>query len=254
MHSEGYFNEQRFCKIFHDKYVGQLEPKYISLLETIFEKKLDYTTYITCWKTFKTDKADIVIHVENTKKYVNIKSGKNNSVHLESLKEFKIFLRELGFSEKLIQIYEKYHFAEFLGKRFSAYEYQENHQNEIKLFNEYANQEKILIQVLERFLFKGTNNFNHEVDAIIYGTPQDFICIRKKNVLDYLLKQNDIFGSIHFSSLVLQPWTRNLNYNPQYEYRRKYVQVKWHRLEEAFKKISSETDHVANKKTDFIVC
>lgn len=244
MHSEGYFNEQRFCEIFHDKFVGQLDSKYGSLLETIFEKKLDSTIYLTCWKNFKTDKADIVIRAGKMKKYISIKSGKNNSVHLESLKEFKIFLKELGFSEKLIQIYVEYHFAEFSGKRLSAHEYQEIHQSEINEFNVYANQVKILKQVFERFLFKGTKNFNHGVDAIIYGTPQNFICIRKKDILEFLLKQKDIFNSIHFSSLVLQPWTRNLNYNPNYEYRRKFVQVKWYRLEEAFKRISSKTDHV----------
>ena len=45
------------------------------------------------------------------------------------------------------------------------------------------------------------------------------------------------FDSIHFSLLTLQPWSRNLNYNDKYEYRRDYVQVKWYRLEETIEKI-----------------
>ena len=54
--------------------------------------------------------------------------------------------------------------------------------------------------------------------------------------------QTDDFNSIHFSSLVLQPWSRNLNYNPKYEDRRNYVQVKWYRLEELTEKILNKNN------------
>lgn len=70
------------------------------------------------------------------------------------------------------------------------------------------------------------------------------------------INSKEEFNSIHFSLLVLQPWTRNLNFNPKYEYRRKYVRVKWYRLEEAFQKIktnlpSATTDCIEKEKTDY---
>ena len=94
-----------------------------------------------------------------------------------------------------------------------------------------------MIKAIKRFLFTGIYSYNHSIDAIIYGTISDFICLSKDEILSYLLNQTDSFSSIHFSSLTLQPWTRNLNYNAKYEYRRDYVQVKWYRLEEVFKNI-----------------
>ena len=59
----------------------------------------------------------------------------------------------------------------------------------------------------------------------------------RKTITSYLLLQNEKFLTPHFSLLVLQPWARNLNFNPKHEYRRKFVQVKWYRLDEHFKKM-----------------
>ena len=72
---------------------------------------------------------------------------------------------------------------------------------------------------------------------MIYGIRNNSIGLKKKDIVNYLLNQKEEFNSIHFSLLVLQPWTRNLHYNPKYEYRRDYVQVKWYRLEDVFLKI-----------------
>ena len=106
----GYKSEKKFCEILNDKFINQLEEKYMKLLEIVFEKNLDSKTYIACWKSFKTDKADIIIRAGKIKKYISIKSGKNNSIHLESLHDFKRYLKELNFPEELIKIYEKYHY------------------------------------------------------------------------------------------------------------------------------------------------
>lgn len=77
--------------------------------------------------------------------------------------------------------------------------------------------------------------------------------LKKQDIINYLLTQKEEFNSIHFSSLVLQPWTRNLNFNPKYEYRRNFIQVKWYRLEEIFLQIKtslypSTSDHEQKEK------
>lgn len=150
---------------------------------------------------------------------------------MESLNSFINYLRDLKFSEELIQIYKNYHYAIENGVRISAKEYQEKHCSDIGKFNLFANQEDILLKMINRFLFFGNCDNANRVDAIIYGTLDNFICLKTKDIVNYLLNQKEEFNSIHFSSLVLQPWTRNLHYNPKYEYRRDYVQVKWYRLE-----------------------
>ena len=86
-------------------------------------------------------------------------------------------------------------------------------------------------------MFVGTHDYNNKVDGIVYGNVDKFIYVSYSQVVNYLLNTTDKFYSVHFSLLMLQPWTRNLNFNEKYEYRRVHVQVKWYRLEETIEKI-----------------
>ena len=234
----GYQNEFDFKDKINKKYFYELEEKIKNLIKKVFID-VSNNDYITCYKSFKTDKADLVIVINNIKKYISIKCGKNNSIHLEPIESFKIFLNECNIPHEIIEIYNEYHYAtNELNERISAKEYQENHEKDILKFNEYINREDILIKSIDRFLFKGTSIYNNNVDLLIYGTPDNFYCFTKDEIIKYLLKVKDeIFNSIHFSLLILQPWTRNLNNNPKYEYRRDFVQVKWYRMEEIVDKI-----------------
>ena len=133
----------------------------------------------------------------------------------------------------MIDIYYNYHYAcDEFGNRISAKQYQENHVMEIQKINEVINKNKILLKAINRFLFKGVYKQNNRVDCIIYGTVEKFSFITYAETVNYLLNCNEKFDSIHFSLLTLQPWTRNLNNNQKYEYRRDYVQVKWYFLDE----------------------
>lgn len=91
----GYSNEKRFVEVFNDKFIYQLEEKYVRFLEDIYEKKLDKNSYVICWKPVVNEKADIIIRVGSEKKRLSIKTGKNNSVHMEKLSSFIKFLKEL---------------------------------------------------------------------------------------------------------------------------------------------------------------
>lgn len=235
---DGFYNEKDFINSLNNKRVGQLNDLFVNMLEKVYVKKIDSNTYVTCQKSFKTDKADIIIDIDGIKKYISIKSGKNNSMHLEKISEFINFLKENNISQELINIYINYHYAILVdGKRLSAKEYQATHQKDIELFNLKINEPKILQKAINRFLFKGIHFYNNDVDAIIYGKINDFTCLTREEITKYLSQQKDKFDSIHFSLLTLQPWTRNLNYNSKYEYRREYVQVKWYRFEEIVKDI-----------------
>lgn len=235
---KGYANEYNFCEIFHDKFINQIEEKYVNFLEDIYDKKLDPKSYVICWKSNANDKTDIIIRVGSEKKYISIKSGKNNSVHLESLDSFTAFLEELNCPKDIIAVYKAYHIGnDTNGNRLSGKEYQEKYSYDLEKLNKFLNQEKIVEKAINRFLFDGRDDFNNKVDVLIYGTPDNFKYAKKEQITKYLLSQNDIFITPHFSSLVLQPWARNLNYNPKHEYRREFVQVKWYRLDLVFEKI-----------------
>lgn len=236
----GYKNEYDFCDMLNNKFINELDVIFVKMLEKIFDSSIDRKSLITCKKSFKTDKVDIIIKVGDKIRYVSIKSGKNNSVHTEHINWFVDFLRKNGVTEEIIKIYKDYHYAvQSDGKRLSAKEYQEFNSEKISLFNDFVNNKDILEKAIDRFLFLGVGKFNHHVDAIIYGTINDFKYCTSDELCKYLLSNKDVFNSIHFSSLVLQPWTRNLNNNPMYEYRRDYVQVKLYMLDKIMEEIQN---------------
>lgn len=235
---KGYYNEFNFVNELNGKFVYQLNNNFVTMLKQIYNNKLNMNDHVLCWKSFKTDKADIVISINDKYKYMSIKNGKNNSVHLEPLADFICFLKDINISDELIKIYYNYHYAcDKLGNRISAKDYQINHCDEIMLFNKEINKKRILLRAINRFLFEGIHNYNNKVNGIIYGNIDNFVYVSYSEVVNYLLNVTDDFCSVHFSSLTLQPWTRNLNFNDKYEYRRDYVQVKWYRLEEIIEKI-----------------
>lgn len=94
MNLKGYYNEFDFCNLLNNKFFYQLSKKHQEMLQKIYNIKFDEKDFITCNKTFKTDKSDLVIEINEIKKFISIKSGKNNSVHLESLYEFKCFFKK----------------------------------------------------------------------------------------------------------------------------------------------------------------
>ena len=237
---DGFYNEKDFINYLNNKRVGEVNSSFLKMLKKVYSNNLNSNSYIKCQKSFKTDKADIIIIIDGIKKYISIKSGKNNSIHLEKLDNFLEFLKENGISNELIKIYVDYHYGlDELENRQSAKDYQLLHEKDIEKFNIEINKPNILKKAINRFLFKGLYNYNNLVDALIYGKIDNFICITREEVTRYLITKKDKFNSIHFSSLTLQPWTRNLNYNPKYEYRRDYVQVKWYRLENIIEEILS---------------
>lgn len=136
MAKEGYYNEFKFVNELNNKFIWQLSDEFILFLKKLFGSNIQKKDYVLCWKSFKTDKTDIIICINNKKKNISIKSGKNNSVHLEKITGFINFLKENKISDELIDIYYNYHYAcDEYGNRISAKYYQEKHVMEIQKFN-----------------------------------------------------------------------------------------------------------------------
>lgn len=236
----GYCNELNFRKLFNKRFIYQLDNMLVHFLEDIFGRKLEEELYVECFKSFERDKTDIIIKIGIDRRNISIKSGKNNSIHLETLTSFLDFLKELNCPSELIHIYKGYHLGyDIYGNRMGGKILQELHSSDLTKLNDFFNQDEIRRKAINRFLFNGINSDCNSVDVVIYGTPESFYYATRDQISNYLLMQNDTFLSPHFSSLVLQPWTRNLNYNPKYEYRRGFVQVKWYRLDIVFESIKS---------------
>ncbi len=86
------------------------------------------------------------------------------------------------------------------------------------------------MNAIDRFILKG-NLGDKEIDAIIYGVVEDFIWIKKDDIVKVIMSHiNDNSSSIHFGPLTVQPLDRCLNRNPKHEKCRFCIQVKWYNL------------------------
>lgn len=230
----GIDNEFEFVKYFNGKKISELNPKFRELVDKLypFEKE---KSIIKSWRNHYPQKTDIFIRINGVMKGISIKKGIKNSIHVERITGFIHFLIDNKIEEDIVIEYLKYHYADGsingTGKnRLSCEEYKMNNQSAIDSINKAFNDEKILRKAIEKFVIKG-NNSDFYIDAMIYGTIDDFLWITKQEIIDIILsKRNDYSTAVHFGPLVCQPKNRCLNFNFKYEKDRFCVQLKWYSL------------------------
>ena len=230
----GINNEFDFVLAFNNKKVKELNPLLHKIITDIYFDAAE-DDLIKSWRNCKRQKADIFLCINGVLKGISIKMKSRNSVHVEQIKDFCNFLYELGASEELVKKYIACHYADgtLNGKgieRQSFEQYKKFHQKDIDEINSFLNTPINIEKALNRFVLKG-NNSEYEIDGIIYGTPGDFLWIKKSDIVSIILFNMDKYCSaVHFGSLICQPLNRCLNYNNRYSYGRFYVQVIWYNL------------------------
>lgn len=231
--NKGIQNENDFIKYFNNKKVKELNPMAAAFIEMLFSNINDNDIIKTTYRLDKT-KSDFLLTINNITKKVSVKSGRCNSVHLESIETFINFLRKNDISEDIIDKYLYYHYADSTnngtGKnRLYVIEYKEKYQNDIDMINSAFNNEELIIKTINRFILVG--KFYDSVDVIIYGNINDFLWITKEEIYKLILSKKDEYSTgVHFGPLFCQPWTRNLQFKQSDEYKRNYVQIKWYSL------------------------
>lgn len=227
-------NEFEFVKYINNKKISELNLLMIELIENLFDD-FDYDDRAYAWLNDKPQKTDFFIKINDTIKRISLKIGDKNSVHVEPISEFIHFLIVNNIERNIVIKYLSYHYADGStngsGKRrLSVAEYKIQHQGEIDAINRAFNKDEFIQQVILRFIFKGRNDDN-EVDALIYGSTDDFLYLTKEDVYKLIYSRKDIYSSgVHIGPLFIQPLSRNLQGNPKFEKCRYCVQVKWFNL------------------------
>ena len=230
----GYINEENFVKTINNKKYENLSFSLQLFIADIFGK-VDNNSLIECYKNKKPQKFDILIKISNKIKRISLKKGVKNSVHAEPISEMIHFLIVNKMPRNMIINFLNYHYADGStngkGKnRITILEYKNHHQKEIDEINEFINDKKILYKAIDRFVIKGRNS-KYKIDAIIYGVPEDFIWIKRKDIYSILISKRKCYStSIHFSNLTYQPMSRNLIMNSKYEKCRFISQLKWYNI------------------------
>lgn len=240
MRNYGYQNEYDFVNLFNDKFLYELDENSQLFLMEIFDHNIDNDEKIISWKNHYNQKADIFIKYKKYIKCVSLKCGINNTVHQESLQEFKRYLEHLGIPYKVIDYYTSYHYGyakdengrRILTKRLSSKEYKLSYQEQIDIFNSYINKTRIIVDMIDRFVVRGRNS-DYDIDALISGTVDDYVWINKYDIYDLILSnKHDDITSPHIGCITIGPKTRNLSFDLKNDKDRYFICIRWHFIRE----------------------
>lgn len=231
----GYQNERDFVDLFHDRYLSELDDNSQKFLKELFGDVIDNSELIQCWKNRMTQKTDFFIKYKNYVKCISLKSGKSNSVHSEAIQDFKQYLIKLDVPYYIIEYYMSYHYGyqrdetghPDYSKPLSAEEYKQLYQPEIDQFNQYINQTRIIVDMIDRFLVRGKNS-DYDIDALVYGTVSDYVWILKYDLYDLILNnRREDLTSPHVACMTIGPKKRNLYGSSSHDKDRYLISVRW---------------------------
>lgn len=229
---KGIQNEQEFKKIIDGKKVGELPKNIQELIKSIFIN-IDNYSVVECWQSKYVEKADIKLKINNMTKGISIKSGIFCSMHQEDINKFSKFMLRIGVDEITENYFRRFIYGEINGKRVTAKEYISFYTKEIDQIKRIFNNYYIKINLIIRFLFQGTEIHRYGCDAIIYGTPLNFIWATKAEILKYLLEHTTTHTDfINIGLLNIKCYDRNLRNNPSKVKGQNEIQVKWYTIKD----------------------
>lgn len=235
---KGIQNEIDFKNLLDHKKVYQLPKDIQKMLFFVFENiTLKSTVY--CWRSKYQEKADIKIRINNIIKGISIKSGNYCSMHQEHIDKFYPFLLKIGVDEYIIKIFDNYMKGIINGIRVSSEEYILKNTKEINLLKKKFNEYYTKINLINRFIFQGTEIQKYDCDVLIYGTPLNFMWATKNEILKYLVEyEYTTRFFINISALNIKCYDRNLKNIPSKKVRQDNIQIKWYSIKEDFELIT----------------
>ncbi len=237
--NRGIQNEYDFVLLFNNKYLSELDNNSQKLIKELFNDICDDEP-LKSWKNKCAQKADIFIKYKNLIRGISLKCGNSNSMHHETIEDFKMFLENLGIPFKIVDYYTSYHYGygrDRDGKTdfsisLSAEEYKKLFQSEIDIFNRAINKTKIIIDMIDRFIIRG-RNANYDIDALICGTCDDYVWINKHDLYDLILSKRCFeYTSPHIACLTIGPKKRNLDRTSKNAKDRYIVCIRWNFIRE----------------------
>ena len=228
--NKGIANELKFAKKIDKKMVKELDKPFYELITNLFDN-LKGEDYIECWKSKFKEKADIKIRINGNIKGISIKMGALNSVHQEHLNSFSNYLLNIGVTNQIILSLRAYIFGVLDGITVNAETYKKRKYEDIKEIKKALSDFYIKTNLIIRFLFKGNENQFYDADAIIHGTPDNFVWATKSEILKYLLEYpEDNSTNVNIGPLYIQSRNRNLEDNINSRYAEEYIQIKWYSI------------------------
>ena len=231
----GYENENRFAEAINGKKIKELNIMLQNLVYSLYGV-MDYDTTVNAYISYAKHKYDLVLIIKGKRKYISIKKGYKNSVHTEKLKTFIIFLRENNISEEVINDFLYMHYSDGTNNNSGTYResmhcYRNKNQERIKKINKEFENEAFIKKCIDRFFITGVDKEATPIDALLYGSSDDFVFVLKKNIYQIIMSQAHYKAHyIHIAQLTIQNFCRNIDRKEKNEWRREYIQVRYYDL------------------------
>lgn len=191
-------------------------------------------------------KQDFYLTISGKKIGVSLKMGSGNSCHQEKIEDFITFIRSnCSTTNEICELWRFFIWADGThdgsgsmdkgsdGKilcRFDAAGFKKKYPNQRSALQQFLNSNKAAL--IERALFIG--KYNSDVDFVYHGTYKQGRWISKKEVIDFLVKQQPKSNRacLTIGSLTVQAW--NVSLKGKTEHKRGEIQLKYGTMKKDF--------------------
>lgn len=225
-------NEIENLESLNNQVIETLESNFINILVKIFGS-MNKKEIIKIKQIKGRSKANISITYKDKTKYISVRSANKNLVHLEKCDLFENYLRNMGLDEESIKLYLIWHFSDGTtnGKGVTNIPWTKMlflYQKEISLFHFYLNSnKKLLIDLVDRMLFKGSNPNSVSADYIYLFGKDKPIIISREMVKKYISRKTwKTCLTPHFGPIQFKSFHTKKGFNPR-EIESRYKTVFW---------------------------
>ncbi|MBO4286467.1 MAG: hypothetical protein J5880_03950 [Bacilli bacterium] len=213
-YNHGELKESQIVFELNDNKFKNLSPNLQQLVHFIFPKCKD-EDIVHAKQIEGTMKPDFSVTISNETHFVSMKSGINNIVHQEYIKNYIVLLRNYGFSDYVLKtiLYFQYGDGTLDGsgkERMSYATLRAKLEKAFKKSNRELNMNrKAIIELVDRFLFKGSHAEYIPADYLYHGDIDHGVIISRTQVLKYLEHRDwDFYEALHIGPILFRPHAR----------------------------------------------
>ena len=238
MNNKGLLHEQEMIHSLNNKRINDLNQNLKTLMSALFGV-LDENEIIKAYKVDDAFKTDFVIEYNDQKRYVSMKSGKACVVHNEILINFIDFLNEYNISDETLETIKLFHYGDGTtdGTGETRQPYEETYyqlRDRIKKANKELNANMdFILAVVNRCVFKGSNDDNLEADCMYFGdVDYGTIATKRQFIANIRRRGFDYYNNLHIGPLLLRPDARYVNKDIIYRRKLDRIVCYWPNLRE----------------------
>ena len=192
---------------------------------------------IKCKLITETMKPDFSISIGEEIHYVSMKSGINNILHQEYIKNFINLLRSYGFSDYVLKTVLYFQFGDgtldgSAEERISYEELRLKLKKPFKKSNEELNaNRRAVVELVDRFMFKGSHEEYITADYLYHGSVDYGLIVSRTQFLKHLEVHDWSWcEAIHIGPLLFRPHARYYKTKVKNESYRRRVEFYWPNL------------------------